>query len=72
GCDTCQLVCPWNKFAKPNETPEFKPKAELLSWTKEFVQSMSREEFNRIFKGSAVKRAKFEGWQRNADLLSKD
>ena len=71
GCDTCQLVCPWNKFAKPNETAEFKPKPELLSWTKEFVQSMSREEYNRLFKGSAIKRAKFEGWQRNAALLSK-
>ncbi len=72
GCDTCQQVCPWNRFAKPNETAEFVPKAELLSWTKEFVQKMSREEFNRLFKGSAVKRTKFEGWQRNAALLSKE
>lgn len=65
GCDRCQLACPWNRFATPNDTPEFQPKEELLQMTEEKWEHLSVEDYRRLFKGSAVKRAKYEGLMRN-------
>lgn len=72
GCDICQEVCPHNRNIPPTNIPEFQPKEELLSLTAEQAIKMSREEFSKIFKGSPVKRAKFEGFRRNALNLAKD
>ncbi|MDE7452359.1 MAG: tRNA epoxyqueuosine(34) reductase QueG [Paramuribaculum sp.] len=67
GCDTCQSVCPHNRLTEaPEPLPEFQPRPELLSLTKEKVEQMTHEEYCRIFKGSAIKRAKLEGLKRNA------
>ena len=65
GCDRCQQVCPWNRFAQPNNTPELQPKEELLQMTKEKWLQLTEEDYRRIFKGSAVKRAKYAGLMRN-------
>lgn len=65
GCDRCQAACPWNKFAKPNDTPELQPGEELLSMTREKWHSLTVDDYRRLFKGSAVKRAKYEGLMRN-------
>lgn len=65
GCDRCQQACPWNRFATPNNTPEFQPTDELLSMTEEKWEHLSIEDYRRLFKGSAVKRAKYEGLMRN-------
>ena len=65
GCDRCQQVCPWNRFAHPTDEPLLQPKEELLSMTREQWQSLSEEDYRRLFKGSAVKRAKYEGLMRN-------
>lgn len=73
GCDVCQDVCPWNRFAKPHSTPEFTPHPDLLSLTKSDWQELTQEVFQNLFKGSAVKRTKFSGLQRNIQfLLSND
>ncbi|WP_271409468.1 tRNA epoxyqueuosine(34) reductase QueG [Pseudomonas sp. Q1-7] len=65
GCDDCQMVCPWNRFARPSGEGDFQPRhgldnaalAELFRW--------SEEEFLRRTEGSALRRAGYERWLRN-------
>jgi epoxyqueuosine reductase len=65
GCDDCQLVCPWNKYAKVAAERDFAPRnslddarlVDLFAWTE--------EEFNRRFEGSAIRRIGHERWLRN-------
>ena len=61
GCDTCQEVCPWNRFASPTREVAFSPSPAFLSLKKEDLRCFTRDDYNRIFAGSAVKRAKYEG-----------
>lgn len=61
GCDTCQEVCPWNRFASPTREAAFSPSPAFLSLKKEDLRCFTRDDYNRIFAGSAVKRAKYEG-----------
>lgn len=61
GCDTCQEVCPWNRFAVPTREEAFTPSPAFLSFKKEDLADFTREDYNRIFARSAVKRAKYEG-----------
>ena len=65
GCDRCQTACPWNRFATPNTEPDLQPKPELLSMNKDKWHHLTVEDYRRLFKGSAVKRVKFEGLIRN-------
>ena len=60
GCDRCQQACPWNRYAHPTNEPLLQPKEELMEMTREQWQSLSEEDYRRLFKGSAVKRAKYE------------
>ena len=65
GCDDCQLVCPWNKFAQPTREEDFAPRhgldgaklTELFAWTE--------EEFRAKTEGMPIRRAGYEGWLRN-------
>ena len=70
GCDVCQTVCPWNRFATPHSEPAFNPPDELLSLSKNEWEEMTQEVFSVIFKNSAIKRTKFEGLKRNIKFLS--
>ena len=70
GCDRCQTACPWNRFATPNTEPALQPKPELLSMSKEAWHNLSVEDYRRLFKGSAVKRVKFDGLKRNIDATN--
>lgn len=65
GCDRCQLACPWNRFATPTDIPEFHPSKELLSMTRQRWEQLSEDDYRHLFKGSAVKRAKYAGLTRN-------
>ena len=65
GCDRCQTACPWNRFATPNEEPLLQPSEALLQMTKEDWDNLTPEQYRSLFKGSAVKRAKYEGLMRN-------
>lgn len=65
GCDRCQQACPWNHFARPTEEPLLQPTDELLHMTKARWQHLTEEEYRQLFKGSAVKRAKYAGLMRN-------
>jgi epoxyqueuosine reductase len=69
GCDVCQDVCPWNRFAKPHTENHFKANDELLQLSKNDWEEITEETFKRVFKGSAVKRTKFAGLKRNIDFL---
>ena len=71
GCDRCQTACPWNRFATPNTEPALQPKPELLSMSKEKWHNLTVEDYQRLFKGSAVKRVKFEGLKRNITVKEK-
>jgi len=62
GCDICQAVCPWNRFAGEGD-PAFGDDNPVQSLTEEL--SMTTHEFNGRFKGSPVKRAKRRGYLRN-------
>ncbi|MGB5652934.1 MAG: tRNA epoxyqueuosine(34) reductase QueG [Robiginitalea sp.] len=65
GCDICQDVCPWNRFAKPHSEPAFEPKPELLKNSRRDWEELTEEVFQQVFQKSAVKRTKFSGLQRN-------
>ena len=69
GCDTCQDVCPWNRFSKPHNEPLFEPKENLLTMNKQDWQEITNETFRKVFKKSAVKRTKFSGLLRNIEFL---
>jgi epoxyqueuosine reductase len=65
GCDDCQLVCPWNKFARAASHPDFKVRnrldatrlTELFEWT--------QREFDERMRGSAILRIGYQRWSRN-------
>jgi epoxyqueuosine reductase len=65
GCDDCQLVCPWNRYAKLTQEPDFESRhgldapalARLLGW--------SEADFNARMEGSAIRRIGHERWLRN-------
>ncbi len=69
GCDICQDVCPWNRFAKPSQEPNFAPLNEILNFTKNDWEELTEESFKIIFGKSPLKRSKFEGIKRNLKFL---
>ena len=71
GCDICQQVCPWNRYSSPHKEPAFEPPSALMELNKKGWAQMDHEQYNSIFKKSAIKRAKFAGLKRNIDFLSK-
>lgn len=72
GCDICQDVCPWNKFAEPHNEPLFDPHPDLLSMAREDWEEMTEEVFRELFRKSAVKRTKYSGLKRNIRFLSEE
>ncbi|MBC7652507.1 MAG: tRNA epoxyqueuosine(34) reductase QueG [Deinococcales bacterium] len=69
GCDTCQDVCPWNRFSKPHQEQQFTPLNEVLNFTIKDWEMLTEESFNTIFKKSPIKRTKYKGIQRNLQFL---
>jgi len=65
GCDDCQLICPWNKYAKLSQTDDFQVRNQLddidlltlFSWTEQY--------FLETLQGSPIRRIGFDSWQRN-------
>ncbi len=69
GCDICQQVCPWNRFAEPHQEEMFLPDPKLIHMSRDEWYELSEPVFNELFEGSAVKRTKYEGLKRNIDFL---
>ena len=71
GCDVCQDVCPWNRFAERHAEPAFEPHPDLLRMNRQDWLELTEDVFGRVFKKSAVKRVKFQGLKRNIEALYK-
>ena len=69
GCDICQEVCPWNRFAKPHGESRFDPPEELKNFTSNDWKDLTEEVFSNVFKNSPLKRTKYEGIKRNIRFL---
>lgn len=65
GCDTCQDVCPWNRFSTPHQERDFDLRAELATNTWEEWEEVTAELWDEIMKGSAIRRTGYEGFKRN-------
>ncbi|HTN45128.1 MAG TPA: tRNA epoxyqueuosine(34) reductase QueG [Flavipsychrobacter sp.] len=70
GCDTCQDVCPWNRFSKPHSELQFSPIPEILHLSTSEWKELQEDEFRKIFKNSPLKRTKWQGLQRNLKMIS--
>ncbi|MFZ3160691.1 MAG: tRNA epoxyqueuosine(34) reductase QueG, partial [Rhodoferax sp.] len=65
GCDDCQLICPWNKFAKRSALPDFDARAGLAGSQLVELFGWSEEAFLRFTEGSPIRRIGHERWLRN-------
>ena len=70
GCDTCQDVCPWNRFSQSTKEINFKPLQEILNFSTADWDALTEEQFKIIFKHSAIKRTKFSGIKRNLNFIT--
>lgn len=69
GCDICQDVCPWNRFEQSTNESRFEPRDDNVNTNLSDVLELTPETYAQRFRGSAMKRAKLAGLQRNARAL---
>jgi len=69
GCDTCQEVCPWNRFADYTNENELVPIPEILNFTSTQWEELTEENFKNVFRNSPLKRSKYDGIKRNLKFL---
>ena len=72
GCDICQDVCPWNRFAKAHSNDELMPREKFLSMDDHDWQSLDRNTFDELFGGTAVERTGYEGLRRNIGQVMRE
>lgn len=72
GCDVCQDVCPWNRFAKPHTEARFLPSTDLQKMHNADWEELTEDIFKKLFRNAAVKRTKYSGLKRNIEFLKKD
>lgn len=65
GCDDCQLICPWNKFAKRSQLPDFAQRHGLGQASLLHLWSWTEAEFEQRHEGSAIRRIGYNRWRRN-------
>lgn len=65
GCDDCQLVCPWNRYAQVTREPDFAPRHDLDAPKLVALFNWNEEDFLKYTEGSAIRRAGYECWLRN-------
>lgn len=72
GCDRCTLACPWNAHPAATRVAEFAPSEALLKMTPEQWRQLTPEAYAELFRGSAVKRAKYAGLMRNIHAVEQN
>ena len=72
GCDRCLLACPHNSGKLPTDVEELAPSERLLHMRRTDWQQLTPEQYRDLFRGSAVKRAKYEGLMRNIEAVDKN
>ena len=65
GCDDCQLICPWNKYAKLSLESDFQPRLKLDQISLLTLFAWREDEFLQKLEGSPIRRIGFQSWQRN-------
>jgi len=70
GCDDCQLICPWNRFAQFSDEPDYQPREQLDAARLSALLEWSEEEFLDKMAGSPIRRIGYERWQRNLAVAS--
>jgi epoxyqueuosine reductase len=68
GCDICQDVCPWNRKAPVSADPDLAARPELVNPMLDWLAGLSEADFERLFNGSPVRRARFLGLRRNVAI----
>ncbi|HCI72751.1 MAG TPA: tRNA epoxyqueuosine(34) reductase QueG, partial [Balneola sp.] len=69
GCDICQDVCPWNKNSSITSMVDFKPRQKLLHKNIDFWSEIDNPQYDELFEGSAIRRAKFEKFKMNTKIV---
>jgi len=72
GCDDCQMVCPWNKFAQESKVTDFLPRNQFDDPDLKVLISWDEETFLRKTEGSPIRRIGYESWQRNLNIAIKN
>ncbi len=72
GCDICQEVCPWNRFATKHNEEDFEPHPELLNLTSKDWLDLTQDAYNQLLQRTPVSRVKFDGLKRNIVFLQPD
>ena len=70
GCDICQDVCPWNRFEEPTSDTRFAPREGNVNAELSEILELTPESYAARYRGSAMKRTKLAGLQRNARALT--
>ena len=65
GCDDCQLICPWNRFAKTTSETDFSPRHQLDNITLIQLFEWDEQQFLKNTEGSPIRRAGYQSWLRN-------
>ncbi|MDA0790759.1 MAG: tRNA epoxyqueuosine(34) reductase QueG [Proteobacteria bacterium] len=65
GCDDCQIVCPWNRYAQPSAETDFSPRHHLDTATLLELFAWSEDDYLKRTAGSAIRRTGYQGWLRN-------
>ena len=68
GCDTCQDVCPWNRFSKPHHEPQLEANDQLLKMQRKEWEEITEAVFETIYKDSPLKRTGYNGMKKNIDF----
>lgn len=70
GCDICQDVCPWNRNARYGSMEDLYPREKLLNHDINFWKELDNDQYDSLFQGSAIRRAKFEKFKMNATVVA--